>query len=336
MTSTSSTHGQKRIVFLTGATGFVGSHLARALVARGHEVRALIRRAADRWRLSDLEAIWVEGDLDDGEALRRGCEGASWVIHAAGKVKAPNPEAYLHANHTGTRNVLDAALRAAGIDRFVYISSLAAGGPVRDGRPRAEDNSDEPMTPYGESKLAGEREVMQSAHRLPVVSIRPPAVYGPGDTEVLAFFKAVRWHIKPIFGSRAQCLSLVHVDDLVSGILLACESPSAPGEVFYIAEDRPYTMAELEDMIQAALAIRAVHVHIPRWLLMAIAHAAGLCGRVGGFTPKLNPDKARDFLEQDWTCTTAKANRLLGYRSQVSFADGARQTVAWYRDKGWL
>jgi len=326
-----------RVVFLTGANGFVGSHLAHALIAQGHRVRALVRPQADRTRVADLDIEWVKGNLDDHDALRRGCQGAAWVIHAAGRVKAPDLAAYMRANCTGTANLVEALLDAApGLERLVYVSSLAAGGPTRTGQPRTEDDPDAPLTPYGKSKLAGEQAVMAHADRLPVVSIRPPAVYGPGDTEILGFFKAVRWHIKPVFGHRPQRLSLVHVGDLVQGILAACQSPAAPGEAFYIAEDRHYTLTELENHIQTALETWAMRVRIPRVLLMSIAWCARLVGSIGGFTPSLNPDKARDFLESDWTCSTAKAGRSLGYRSQIPFARGAQETVIWYRQKGWL
>ncbi|MEW5702423.1 MAG: NAD-dependent epimerase/dehydratase family protein [Candidatus Zixiibacteriota bacterium] len=326
-----------RVVFLTGANGFVGSHLAAALLAQGHRVRALVRRNADRSRVRDLDIAWIEGDLNDHAALRRGCEGASWVIHCAGRVKAPDPESYMHANCTGTANLLEAVRESSPkLERFVYVSSLAAGGPARDGRPRTEDDPDAPLTPYGKSKLAGEQKVMETAGELPVVSVRPPAVYGPGDTEVLGFFQAVRWHIKPQFGRRMQRVSLVHVGDLVRGILLACESPESVGHTFYIAEDRHYTLAELEDMIQAGLGTWALRVRIPRSVLLPIAWCARWAGTIAGFTPRLNPDKARDFLVTDWTCSTAKANRILRYRSQIPFERGARETAAWYRTNGWL
>ncbi|MBI3872398.1 MAG: NAD-dependent epimerase/dehydratase family protein [candidate division Zixibacteria bacterium] len=322
---------------MTGANGFVGSHLARALIRNGHRVRALVRPGADRSRVADLAIAWIEGDLDDRAALQRGCEGARWVIHCAGRVKAPDEATYQHANCTGTKNLVAAAVVSAPrLERFVYISSQAAGGPSRDGRPRTEEDAEVPLTAYGRSKLASERAVMAHADRLPVVCLRPPAVYGPADTEVLGFFRAVQWHLKPVFGGGTQRLSLVYIDDLIRGILMAGESAAAPGQVFYIADERHYTLRELEEMIQGALGNWAIGVRVPRPLLLSIAQIAEWVGRLGGFTPSLNRDKARDFLQQDWTCSTAKASRLLGYSSKVSFELGARQTVEWCRAHGWL
>ncbi len=174
------------------------------------------------------------------------------------------------------------------------------------------------------------------ADRLPVVALRPPAVYGPGDTAILGFFQAIRWHIKPVFAPVPQQMSIVHVTDLVSAVLLACETRAAIGQVFYIAEDRHYTLDELENLMQEALGNWAIRVRIPRRLLFSLAAVAEWIGARAGFVPRLNRDKARDFVQLNWSCSTSKAQRLLGHHSQVPFALGARQTVDWYRKKGWL
>ncbi len=328
---------ESAVVFVTGANGFVGSHLVHALVTQGHTVRALIRPQSDRSRVNDLPIEWITGDLDNPEALAQGCQGARWVIHAAARVKAPDLAAYRHANATGTANLLDAALRnSESIERFVFVSSMAAGGPATNGQPRTESDPDDPQTPYGISKLEGEMLVRAHADRLPVSILRAPAVYGPGDTEVLGFFQAVDWHLKPIFSGKPARLSIVHVTDLVAGILLAAATPAAAGEMFYVAESELYDMASMEEMIQASLGTWAVRVWIPKPLLLGIATVCEWVGKAGGFTPKLNRDKARDFLQTDWTCSVAKAERLLGFKAKIPFARGAKQTVEWYRAKGWL
>lgn len=327
----------KAVVFVTGANGFVGSHLVRGLLRLGHTVRALIRPSADRSRVGELPIEWITGDLDDLAALAEGCRGAQWVIHCAARVKAPDLDAYRHANATGTGHLLEAALGAADtIERFVYLSSMAAGGPSTNGYPRVEDDPNDPQTPYGISKLEGEMLVRTHADRLPVSIVRAPAVYGPEDTEVLGFFQAVDWHVKPIFSGQPSRLSIVHVADLVEGILLAAALPSAVGETFYIAEPEVYDMATMEDIIQASLDTWALRIWIPKPLLMGIATVCEWVGKAGGFTPKLNRDKASDFLQTDWTCSVEKAERLLGFEAKIPFARGARQTVEWYRAKGWL
>jgi dihydroflavonol-4-reductase len=326
-----------RTVLVTGANGFVGSNLVRDLIANGHHVKALIRPRSDRSLVSDLSLEWIEGDLDNTDALASGCQDADWIVHVAGRVNAPDAEAFNHANHVGTANLMEVAFRCAPqLQRFVYISSLAAGGPSQSGNPRQEDDADHPVSDYGHSKLAGERAAMSFSDRLPVVSLRPPAVYGPGDSEILGFFKTVSWHLKPVFGRSPAKLSMVHVDDLVAGINCALVSPEAPGEVFYIAEEQLYTISDLLDIMQAALDTWAIRIRLPGPVLLGIATLSEWAGRFGGFTPSLNRNRAKDFLQKDWTCSVAKAQRRLGFQSSVSFVQGAEKTVAWYRAKGWL
>lgn len=325
------------IVFLTGANGFVGSHLTRHLIGRGYHVRALIRPTADRTRLEGLQVEWIEGDLDNHKALVQGARGSQFVIHNAGRVRASDEAAYHHANCVGTIKLLDAVEEAAPqIQRFIYVSSQAAGGPSTDGRPKTEDDPNIPHTSYGRSKLEGENAVMARAGKLPVVTIRPPAVYGPEDTAILAMFQTVKWHLKPLFGATPQQLSIVHVTDLVHGITLAVENEAASGQVFFIAEDQQYLLAELLGHIQDAVGTWAVTIRIPKWLLMTIAGSGDILGRAFGFVPRLNRDKARDFLQPNWTCSTTKASRMFGYRSQIPFREGAKMTAEWYRKKGWL
>lgn len=328
---------ESSLILLTGANGFVGSHIARGLIGRGHTVRALVRPRADRSLVGDLPIEWVTGDLDAKEVLAEAVKGVRQIIHCAGRVKAPNLEGYRHTNVSGTANLIEAALVHGGkLDRFVYISSLAAGGPSENGHPREESDPSRPATPYGISKREGEELVLQQADRLPIAIVRPAAVYGPGDTEVLAMFKTIRWHLKPAFGSGSVRASVVHVSDLAEGILLATFCPAAQGEMFHVAEERVYDLDEMETMIAAALDTWAVRVRFPAPVVMGIATVAEWIASIFGSTPTFNRDKARDFMQREWTCSIEKAQRLLGFEPRVPFASGARQTVEWYRAKGWL
>ncbi|GAB4314870.1 MAG: NAD-dependent epimerase/dehydratase family protein [Candidatus Zixiibacteriota bacterium] len=328
---------EKRTALITGVTGFVGSHVARAVIGRGHHVRALARATSDRSRVDDLDIEWFIGDLDGHETLRQACEGVDWVFHIAGRIKAPTIEAYRHANVVGTVNLLRAVQDAApSIERFVYVSSMAAGGPAQNGQPRTECDPDAPQTPYGISKREGEQAAMSFSGRFPVTAVRPPAVYGPGDTETLKIFKAVAWHLKPIFGRRPLRSSIVHVSDLTDAILLAATSPAAAGEMFYVAEEQAYSIEEMVEMIRAAVGTWAVTIRFPAPMVMGIATVLEWLGSVGGYTPSFNRHKARDFLQNDWTCSIAKAKERLGFKPRIPFERGVKQTVEWYRAKGWL
>jgi len=328
---------QPKTVLVTGANGFVGARLCEVLLERGYTVRALVRETSDLFRLEGVDVEFVYGDLGDMPSLNKAVDGVDIVIHTAGRIKAPNLQIYMEANKLGTRNLLEAVVgRAPGIQRFVYISSLAAGGPGQDDRPVTEDDPPRPVTPYGASKLAGEKETLSFANKLPVTVVRPPAVYGPGDTQVLGFFRTVCWHLKPYFGNGTAQLRLVYVDDLVKGIILAAEHPNAVGEVFYIAEDKSLTWLELENIIAREAKVWAVPIRIPRWFVRSVATLSEWACKPTKKTPALNRHKAEDFLQTNWTCSVAKASRMLGYRCRFPFEKGAAITIKAYREKGWL
>lgn len=327
----------KKTVLVTGANGFVGARLCEVLTERGYKVRALVRQSSNLFRLDEVEVDLVYGELGDFPSLVTAAEGVDVVIHSAGKIKAPSLAEYMEANKLGTRNLLEAVNEVApNLQRFVYVSSLAAGGPGPDRRPVTEDDPPRPVTPYGASKLAGEKETLSHADRLPVTVIRPPAVYGPGDTQVLGFFRTVCWHLKPYFGAPTAELRLVFVDDLVEGLILAVEKNEAAGEVFYIADDKNYTWLELETIIAREAKVWAVPVRIPRWFVRSAAALSELVFKPTGKTPALNRHKAEDFLQDNWTCSVAKAQRMLGYRCRFPFEKGAAITIKAYREKGWL
>ncbi len=326
-----------KTVLVTGANGFVGARLCEILLGRGYLVRALVRRTSDLFRLEGVPVELAYGELNDQASLEQAVDGVDIVIHSAGRIKAPNLAAYLAANKQGTTNLLQAVQQAApDISRFVYVSSLAAGGPGTTDTPVTEDDPPRPVTPYGASKLAGEKETLARADRFPVSVVRPPAVYGPEDTQVLGFFRTVCWHIKPYFGPPTAQLRLVYVDDLVEGLILAAEHQNAVGEVFYIADNQSRTWLELENIIAREAKVWAVRVRIPRWFVRSLAAVSEAVYKPTGKTPALNRHKAEDFLQANWSCSVAKAERMLGYRCAYPFEKGAAITIKAYKEKGWL
>ena len=180
---------------VTGATGFVGSHLAEALRRRGDEVTALVRSPAKAAALGPLGVRVLPGGLDDPDSLARAAEGQDVVFHVAGLVAARDEAEFLRVNRDGTAGLVAAAARAR-VGRFVYVSSMAAGGPADRGRPLTGTEPPNPVTAYGRSKLAGETAV--KAGSLPWVIMRPPTVYGPRDREVLKVFRMARWGVAPV------------------------------------------------------------------------------------------------------------------------------------------
>lgn len=302
------------IFAITGGTGFVGSKVIAEARAAGHEVRALTRRAQP-----DREAVtWVSGDLADDEALRQLCEGAAATIHIAGIVNAPDEAGFRRGNVEGTRAMLRAA-EAARVRRFVHVSSLAARAPE--------------LSLYGASKKAAEELVRTSP--LDWVMVRPPAVYGPGDTEMLDIYRlaARGWAFLPGRGR----FSLVEVRDLARALIALALSDKGSGQIFEI-EDGHGALGH-EDMarlVGAAVGTRPRMVRLPPPALRLGAAADWLRGKLSGELPKLSFDRARYLAHPDWTAD-ASALRSLGiWEPRTAPAEGIRRTAEWYRKQGWL
>jgi nucleoside-diphosphate-sugar epimerase len=325
------------ISLVTGATGFIGSHLVDLLLSKGHTVRVLLRRTSSLEWLKGLPIELVYGDLFDMEALEKAVGGADYVFHSAGLTKAKTPEEYYRANQEGTRNLLNAALsRAPRIRRFVQVSSQAAVGPSPTSAPITEEFPPNPLTTYGRSKRKAEEEVMEVATRIPVTICRPPAVYGPRDRDIYEFFHTFGMGVQPIVGFKEKYVSLVHVSDLVHGILLAAESPKAEGQMYFISSERAYGWKEVGEVTRAAMGRGAFRVRIPEPLVYLISAFAEVGAKFSSKPALLNLEKARDMVQDYWTCDSSKAARDFGYRQEISLEAGIRGTVEWYKKQGWL
>lgn len=324
-------------VLVTGATGFVGSHLVDHLIERGRQVRCLVRRTSKLKYLKDPRIDFVYGGLDEQTDWDEAFDEVDTVYHVAGLTFARRARDYFDVNQKGTEAILAGAVKhRSQLKKFVLISSLAAVGPSRDGILADEDTQPAPVTPYGRSKLMGEEAVRAVGDLLPSTIIRPPAVYGPRDYGVFEFFKMIKGGIFPMIGSRENRVSLVHAGDLADGIILAGESEASTGRTYFISSEEAYPMTEVAELIAKILGTRPRKFTIPK----PIAYAAALAGEaVASLTrkpPVINRDKVTDLSQACWGCSIDRAKRELGYNQQVQLEDGLRETVAWYKREGWL
>lgn len=326
-------------VLVTGANGFLGSHLVDRLIEKGDQVHALVRKSSNlRW-LFEKPVTYHFGDVTgDLKKLREAVSHVEIVYHVAGTIRALKKNTYYEVNAGGTQNILDACLETnPGIKRIVVVTSLAAHGPNISGRPAKETDLCAPITDYGKSKREAELITLRYWDRLPVSIVRPPAIYGPRDEQVLNFFKMARTGVVLLPGTGARVLNLAHAQDIVSGIVLAGEHPKAAGEIFYIGEDQNYDWRDA-----ASLFARAVGRHnplkipIPKSLVYAAASVSECIGFASGRTFSLNLAYARNFVQKDWSLDTSKACEVLGYRSEFPLGRGSRETYQWYRDEGWM
>ncbi len=316
---------------VTGAGGFLGLALTRALRARGDEVRALVRRPSAA--LDALGAEVVLGDATDPAAARRAVEGCGTIFHLAGLRRARDPGEFLRVNAGGTRVVLEAALAVApALSRFVLAGSLAAAGPSRT--PLAEDAPLRPVEPYGVSKAEAERIALAFADRLPVAVARPPRIMGPGDRENLLFFRIAARGLALDLGDRP--LSWIDVDDCARGLLLLAERPEARGEAFFLASAERTTALALMSEAARALGVRARRVPVPAPLLRGVARASDALSRATGRRLPISRKLAAQVLAPGWACDPGKARARLGFEATTSLAESVSRAAAWYRAERWL
>jgi nucleoside-diphosphate-sugar epimerase len=236
-------------------------------------------------------------------------------------------------NAAGTRAVADAA-RAAGVRRFVHVSSLSAAGPVTDGGAASTGDEARPVSDYGRSKLAGEAPVRDSP--LAWTILRPPAVYGPRDQEFLRLFRIARRGLTPVFGTGAQRLSLVFAPDLADAIVRCLDDATPAGRVFYPAHTEVTTSRGLVAAIAAAVGATARIIPIPTAVVRPMLWISGTAARLAGRATLLSPDKAAEILAEAWTCSPAALEAATGWRAATPLAAGLRHTADWYRAAGLL
>lgn len=302
------------VLAITGATGFVGSAVMEAALAAGHQVRALARRAQPE--RAGVE--WVPGDLADRAALAALAQGADAVIHVAGLTNTPDPAEFETANVTGTANVI-AAAKEAGTRRMVFVSSLASRMPA--------------LSAYGASKARAETLVEASGSDWTIV--RPPAVYGPRDREILDLFRAAKWGVVPLPPGGAT--SIIHADDLAD-LLVALSGNAAPSrkQIYEPDDGREggWSHKELAQAIGHAVGKRSVFApHLPRVVLESAAAADRL---LRGDRAKLTPDRVGYMCHPNWVARFDRAVPPGIWQPRIAGEEGLKATAQWYAREGWL
>jgi nucleoside-diphosphate-sugar epimerase len=324
---------------ITGATGFIGSHLAEQLLARGYDVRAVLRPTSDKKYIQHLPLEYVNGGFANPEALRDAVEGVDAVYHVAGVVASKDRKGFFEGNQLATRNLLEAVrLYNPGLGRFIHVSSQAAVGPSTSPESPVDESAPlRPITTSGESKAAAEEEVLSAMKDIPSTIVRPPAVYGPRDVGVYSFFKVTSKGFSPLIGFDRKLVSLVHVGDLVRGFIEAGESPRAVGETYFISSEQFYTWEEVGEVTAKVLGRqKARFLRVPHSLVFAAAGVSGFLGRFQKKPPILDYEKGRDITRAFWICSVKKATEHFGYHQEISLESGVASTIAWYKEEGWL
>ena len=323
-------------VLVTGGTGFIGGHLVSALVARGWQVRCLVRTTSNRTPIAAHQVEYVVGSLQDQHALRQAVQGVEIIFHVAGATKVRHADEYDQINRGGTVNLLTACVESdAPLRRFLYVSSIAAAGPSPTGVPLTESDPARPVGPYGRSKLRAEETVLTYRAQLPVMVLRPSAIYGPRDTDFLQLFRALRYGVLPHIGRQDLYVDLCFVTDLIQGMIAAAECPQGLGEVFFLG-GHCHTWREIGTETARLLGVTAREISMPRTAVLTAARLADGWARLRRQPSLMSRANILERIQPYWVCASTKAQHTFAYAPATSLVQGLAETLRWYQAARWL
>lgn len=313
-----------KTVAITGGTGFIGTALARALLARGYGVRIFTRRIPAK-RVEGAQ--YAEVSFDSRDSLKKACEGADYIVHMAAVLFSRSRAGFEKVNVEGTANLVAAAgSLARPPEKLVYISSLAAGGPSPAGAPRTESVPDAPVSEYGRTKLGGEKEVARLPPFVRRTILRPPIVYGRNE---YAVSKIAAWVKKGFMvnAGASGSFNFVYVEDLAAAIITSLENPATDGNTYYVCENRAYPWKEFISMLAAAMGVKMPFmVNLPAPLLGALGLVYEAVSFLGGAEPVFNRDKAKEGAAPNWTASSSKWEKDTGRAAWTPLAEGIKKT----------
>lgn len=325
----------KKKALITGSNGFIGYHLIEKCLEKGLEVVAAVRSGSRHEHLEDLPVQIVTLDYGDVNDLRQRLNELSpdYIIHAAGSTKARTYEEYHKANAESTFNLL-AAAQGTELKKLVFISSLAALGslPYDSSRRIDENMPPAPLTSYGRSKLAAEQYVKEEKN-IPWVIIRPTAVYGPREKDLLVMINSIRRGVEAYIGIRPQKLSFVYVKDLAAAVVESCRNEQAVNRSYNISDNRCYDRYAFGNIVKKELNRKTFRLHVPLPLVRGIAW---LLEQLSPQVPVLNREKVNELVAENWDCDNSLAIRELGFQPGYSLEAGLAETIEWYRRHYWL
>ena len=322
---------------VTGGTGFIGSHLIERLRQKKYQITCIAKDAMYSSVLTDPNIEVISGDLNGSLPWDLILQDADYFYHLAGVTRAKTNNDYYDGNYLTTKNLVGVCRQhGRNLKRFLYVSSLAAAGPCNNGHSIDEKCVCHPISHYGKSKLLAEQEVMKLKGLIPFTIVRPSAVYGPRDRDMFKYISMIRFHVQPLIGLKRKWLNLIHVNDLVEGIIQSTENPHAADEIFFLGHDKANSTQEIGDAISLALNCRRLKITIPVALVYGIGGLLEMMGKLTRQYVFFNIQKVREGCQISWDCSVEKVKSLTGFQPQISLVDGMIHTCQWYRDNGWL
>jgi nucleoside-diphosphate-sugar epimerase len=327
----------KQSAVVTGANGFVGSHLVDYLLGKNFEVRCIVRKSSNLQWLEGKDVKIFDCGLFDKEGLREAFNGVNYIFHVAGVVKAKNEEGYFRGNVESTKVLLEVAAEMKDhIKKFTIVSSQTVSGPASKGKPVTEEMEPNPLTTYARSKLKQEQVALSYKDIFPVTICRAPAIFGERDTEIFIYFQVFNRGLTTMIGFDKKELSLLHVADLAEGLYLAAISENTNGKIYFISSEKFYTWDEVGNITSKVLNKKAFRIRIPHFVVFTLAAVAQFFAMFSSKPATLNIEKAKDLTQTYWICDSSKAMRDFGYKQKVSIEEGIKRTCEWYKQMKWI
>jgi nucleoside-diphosphate-sugar epimerase len=325
-------------IVITGATGFIGSHITDELVRQGHNVTVIIRKNSSLHNIEGLPINIIEVDYDDISSIQQATSNIEIIIHCAGMLFGKDYDEFKKANVDSTINLVESIRTNSNFKQFIYISSLTVAGPSASlDLVKKENDHKNPITNYGKSKAEAEDFLINQREWLNYTILRLPAVYGPRDTAIFSLFKLAKSGFATLIGFKTKYLSLIHSSDVVNGLNLTLNNEIAFKKVYFLSSDEFYSWEEVMDLIKKGFnKKRLIKLRLPHSIVYIIAFINSYASKIIGLTPIFDLDKARDFTQKYWICSNKLIKQDLNYEQLTSLEEGISSTIKWYKENKWL
>ncbi|HIX53890.1 MAG TPA: NAD(P)-dependent oxidoreductase [Candidatus Sphingobacterium stercoripullorum] len=326
-------------VLITGASGFVGWHLIKRAKERGWQIHAAVRPSSKTDAIKPYVDRFIYLNYEDSFQLEEVIKENAYtlIIHAAAMTRAKTLDELIKVNSDYTINLLRAATTSPALKRFVYISSLAAVGPVSyEGRAITEDNPQRPLTIYGESKKHSEERIFQEFIGQNITILRPTAVFGPKEKDLFILFDTFNKGLDPYIGRKPQKLSFIYVDDLVQAILKAGEDRRQGTFSYNLSDGKVYSRYDMADNYKRVFHKRLFRFHVPYFLVQWVAAIFQFAYKNSKHMPVIYPERLKELTAENWSCDISLAKEEIGYNPNYNLDSAIKVTVDWYKNEGWL
>ena len=329
---------ERKTIFITGASGFVGSHIVEMALQQQFKVYAMVRKSSSMEYLENVDVVY--GDVNDEQSLlsifsafKNTNVTIDYIIHAAALTKSNSKRDFFKTNYSGTENLISALKKSnLSTNKIIFISSLAASGPAK-ANSQIQLSDQNPITLYGQSKLKAEQLIKNCG--LPYIIIRPTAVYGPREKDLYTVFKFVDKNINPVLGTHKQDLTFVYVGDLVRLILRATLS-EIENEIYFVSDGRIYDKNALSTAIAKALYKKPLHIKVPLGIVRIAAFISQYVSAISGKVSPLNIEKYNELVAESWNCEMTKTVHHFQFQAKHDLESGVKKTIEWYKQNKWI